>query len=274
MNERLKSNDPPNPTALSLPLIIWFHSNWLLSSSGGLIRASQPLHRSRSPRLVALTLNRMPNKEIELKHAKVFLDLAFGVLIALPLFEILPRSVSGIRTEPSLSSWGSLLLLTAVVVFSAFYWVEVRRFIDEQSRFDRAIGAGGISLPKFLGSLIMVALATTSLQFTDIRRLRAFLITTLLFWFFDLFGNIGLKLRYKQEDVKSIEHKHPKEYEWYMTNIRPWYKGPFYSGINIGFFGSVLVVVYISHDLKIQFMIASLVFGFTLFRQLYLRTKL
>ncbi len=216
----------------------------------------------------------MPNKEIELKHAKVFLDLAFGVLIALPLLEILPRLVSGVRTEPSLSSWGSLILLTAVVVFSAFYWVEVRRFIDEQSRLDRAIGAGGISLPRFFGSLIMVALATTILQFTDIKRLRAFLITNLLFWFFDLLGNIGLKLRYKKEDLKSIKHKHPNEYKWYMANIQRWYKGPFYSGINILFFASLLVVDFTLHNLKLQFVIVLLVFGFTLFRHLYLRTEL
>jgi hypothetical protein len=216
----------------------------------------------------------MPNKGIELKHAKVFLDLAFGVLIALPLLETLPRLVGAVRAEPSLSSWGSLLLLTTVVVFSAFYWVEVRHFIDEQSGFNSAVGADGISLPRFLGCLVMVALATSSLQFTDIKRLRAFLITNLLFWFFDLLGNIGLKVRYKQKDVKSIEHNHPQQYHWYMANIRPWYKGPFYSGINIAFFGLVLAVDYFWHDLRIQFMIASLVCGFTLFRHLYLRTRL
>ena len=125
-----------------------------------------------------------------------------------------------------------------------------------------------------MGSLIMVVLATTLLQFTDLKRLRAFLITNMLFWLFDLFGNIGLKLRYRQEDVKSIELKNPTEYEWFMTNIRPWYKGPFYSGINTAFFASLLVVDFIQHDLKIQFVIASFVFVFTFFRHHYLRTKL
>jgi hypothetical protein len=216
----------------------------------------------------------MPNKEIDLKHAKVFLDLAFGVLITFSLVEILPRLLGDVRAGSSLSSWGSLFLFTAVLVFNAFYWVEVRRFIDDQSRLDTAIGAGGMSLSKFLGSLIMVALATSVLQFTDLRRLRAFLITTLLFWFFDLFGNIGLKLQYKQKKVKSIERTHRKEFDWYKSNIHPWYKGPFYSGINIAFFGSVLLVDYISHDLKTQFIIASSVLGFTLLRHLYLRTKL
>jgi hypothetical protein len=216
----------------------------------------------------------MATKEIELKHAKVFLDLAFGVLIALSLVEILPRLVGDVRAESSLSSWGSLILLTAVLVFTAFYWVEVRRFIDDQSRLDNAIGADGISLSKFLGCLLMVTLATSILQFTDLRRLRAFLITSLLFWFFDLFGNIGLKLRYKPGKVKSIEYTHRKEFDWYKRNISPWYKGPFYSGINIAFFGSVLLIDYISNGLKTQFIIASLVFGFTLLRHLYLRTKL
>ena len=188
--------------------------------------------------------------------------------------EILPRLVGDVRAGSSLSSWGSLILLTAVLVFTAFYWVEVRRLIDDQSRLDKAIGAGGISLSKFLSCLIMVALATSILQFTDIRRLRAFLITTLLFWLFDLFGNIGLKLRYKLGKVKFIERTHPKEFDWYKRNISPWYKGPFYSGINIVFFGSLLLFDYISHGLKTQFIIASLALCFTLPRHLYFRTKL
>jgi hypothetical protein len=41
----------------------------------------------------------MTNKEIELKHATVFLDIAFGVLIGLPLLEILPRLANGVITE-------------------------------------------------------------------------------------------------------------------------------------------------------------------------------
>jgi hypothetical protein len=216
----------------------------------------------------------MPNDEIDLEHAKSFIDVVFGVLIALPLTEVFPQYVSDVITKRCLACGESLLLLTAALVFSTFYWLEVRRFIDEQTKFDRAINAGGLSLGRLLGSLMSVSLAATILKFANIDTLRAFLIANLFFWLIDLFGNIGLKYRYKQKDVKAIEKTHPDEYEWYIKNIQPYGKGPFYSSINMVFFGLILAGDYIWHDLEIyQCIIASLIFVFTLFRHLFLRIK-
>jgi hypothetical protein len=225
----------------------------------------------------------MPYNEVELEYAKAFVDVVFGVLIALPLTEALPELVNKIITQRSSSDADSLLLLVAALVFSTFYWFELRRFIDDQDKFDKAIKAeqnnpgeprkaGGLPLPKLLGSLIMVALVATTLRFANVTTLRAFVIANLLFWLVDLFGNIWLKLQYKPDDLASIQDKHPDEYEWYMTNIQPPRKGPPYSGINIAFFGLALVAAIVCRDHPIY--VSLSIFAFTFVRHLFIRPYL
>lgn len=215
-----------------------------------------------------------PNKEIELEHAKSFVDVVFGVLIALPLAETFPQLVSGTITTPSLSSGSSLLLLSATLVFSTFYWLEVRRFIDEQSKFDKAINAGGLSLGRLLGSLIMVALVGIILKFATVEKLPAFLIANLLFWLSDLLANIGSWLRYIRYNPASIKDTHPGAYEWFIYSFKL-YKGPFYSSISVACYGLMLVADLRSHGSpRSIFLISLAIFVFTLVRHLILRVYL
>jgi hypothetical protein len=217
----------------------------------------------------------MLNDEIELAHAKSFTDVVFGVLIALPLTEVLPRLVADLVTKRSLSSGESLLLLSASLVFSTFYWLEVRRFIDKQNRFHNALGIGGLSFGRLMASLIMAALVAAILKFANIRTLRAFLEANLLFWLIDLFGNIALKRKYKKLNIEAIKTEYEEEHKWYLDNFHKWYKGPFYSGISVVFFSIALGIAYIFRNgVNYQFVIASLIFAFTLIRHLGLRRKL
>jgi hypothetical protein len=216
----------------------------------------------------------MANKQMELEHAKTFVDVLFGVLIALPLTEVLPPSVSNMIVSPSLSSAISILLLAAALSFSTFYWLEVRRFIDEQSKFDQAIrGTSGLSRGRLFGGLIMVALVAAILKFAKGDTFQPFLITNLLFWLADFFGNVGLKRKYQQTSLDSI-NRNSDEYEWYTTHIGS-YKYILYSILNVAFFGLVLVLNYALPAQEVyRFIVASLVFVFTLFRHLFWRAKL
>jgi len=219
----------------------------------------------------------MPNTEIELEYTKSFVDVVFGVLIALPLTEVFPELVRKLITETSLADGESLLLLVATLVFSTFYWFELRRFIDEQDKFDKAIKAeqnkskahkaGGLPVEKLLGSLLMVALVAMILRFANVKTLRAFVLANLLFWLIDLFGNVLLKVQYEPADVEALKSTHPDEYNWYLANIRPRRKGPLYSSINIAFFGLALVVAIICRDHPIY--VSASVFVFTPIRHFY-----
>ena len=216
----------------------------------------------------------MTKKQIELEHAKTFVDVLFGVLIALPLTEEFPQLAINVIASPSLSSGGSLLLLAAALVFSTFYWLEVRRFVDEQSVFDRAYrGSIGLSLGRLFGGLIMVALVAAILKFANVDKFRPFLITNLLFWVADSLGNIGLKLKYRHANVKSI-NEDSDEYKWYAVHIRS-YKYILYSILNVVFFGLVLAGDYIMPDRDdYRFIVTASVFVITLVRHLFWRPKL
>jgi len=118
-----------------------------------------------------------------------------------------------------------------------------------------------------------VALVATILKFANIDTLIAFLIANLLFWLIDLLGNILGKLSYRRLDLESIKHQHPEVYRWVNKEIRQWYKGPFYSCVNLIFFGLALLGALAFGDRKAaQMTVAALVFLFTLVRHLFLRT--
>src|SRR6267154_6589477 len=81
----------------------------------------------------------MAKQILETEHAKVFLDVVFGVVIALPMAQ-LPQLVHALAFGPSHAVlWTPVLLLTSAILFCAFYWLEVRRFIEEQIRFNDAV---------------------------------------------------------------------------------------------------------------------------------------
>lgn len=218
-------------------------------------------------------------KNTELEHAKSLIDVVFGVLIALPLTEVLPPLVNDVIVVPQkISLWVSLFLLISALVFTAFYWVEVRRFINWQIKIDNIIGENlGLSLSRFVGSLIMFGLVAATLKFANDDRFRPFVIANILFWAFDFVGNIEFKKRYRRENIAKLLENLPKnveEYDW-LTGRNQGKRFIKYSIVNMLFFGLILVCSYIFLSVTFfKFVAATLILFLTLYRHLYWRPKI
>jgi hypothetical protein len=78
------------------------------------------------------------DESLDLEHIETLLDTVFGVVIALPLLD-LPDLVRSFTKKPTIAALTSCLLLAGALLFSTFYWLEVRHFIAEQERFDPVV---------------------------------------------------------------------------------------------------------------------------------------
>ena len=193
----------------------------------------------------------MRDESLELEHIETLLDTVFGVVIALPLLD-LPDLVRSFAEKPTAASLTSCLLLTSALLFSTFYWLEVRHFIAEQQRFDGAIQRARkgnfdgvpLSLAAFvLGSLLMMALAAASLKFSRFEYFQAFALANLLFWLSDLFGTFFLKRTYRPfaGAIENVRTDAPHEHGWFIGHI----VSPFfyvYGSANASFFLLLFVV--------------------------------
>lgn len=122
----------------------------------------------------------MAKQILATEHAKVFLDVVFGVVIALPMAQ-LPPLVQGLALAPSHAAlWTPVLLLTSAILFCAFYWLEVRRFIEEQIRFNeavmklhnRSLELINFSLVRLVGSLFAIMLVAAMLKYAELNPLK------------------------------------------------------------------------------------------------------
>jgi hypothetical protein len=162
----------------------------------------------------------MAKQILETEHAKVFLDVVFGVVIALPMAQ-LPQLVQGLALAPSHAAlWTPVLLLTSAILFCAFYWLEVRRFIEEQIRFNeavmklhnRSLELINFSLVRLVGSLFAIMLVAAMLKYAELNLFEAFLISSAIFWLLDFGGNVEGHLLYK---------KHKESYDLMQQNCPP-----------------------------------------------------
>jgi hypothetical protein len=133
-------------------------------------------------------------------------------------------------TDPRPEVACPLLLLLSALIFSAFYWLEVRHFMNAQKNFNEAISDAGralddaVPLPLatfLLGVLLMMTLATGILKFADEGLFRAFVLANLLFWLCDLGGTIILKRSYVrfEKEIRKVMEEHRADHAWFVGHI-------------------------------------------------------
>ena len=219
-------------------------------------------------------------RTLDLDNASVLLDVVFGVVIGLALIELPPVIADAVETR-SYSSSTSALLLSSALVFSAFYWIEVKQFIYRQERFNEAIQDAEaierdevpLDLALFLlGSLIMMTLATGTLVFAAKGAFQAFLIANALFWICDLFGSVGLKASYRhfREAIESERIQRIHDYDWFDGHI---VSGFFYvyGAVNFSFYVLLVLGDLLIGGLLYRLLVAIAVLAFTAFRHLVWR---
>lgn len=221
---------------------------------------------------------------LNLNHTEALLDVVFGVIVAIPLIK-LPMHIHKLLVDLSYNSIVNVLLLLSALVFSAFYWLEVRHFLKEQKRFNDALGfsrgalADGVPVPLamfLLGSLSMMALASGILSFASAGRFKSFLTASVLYWMIDCLGTLSLKKTYKPftAEILSKKKKSRSEYDWFSGHITSNYFYLYGIG-NVVFFASLLHLDEMFNEAMIYRVTASFViFIFTLFRHLCWRSKL
>lgn len=147
----------------------------------------------------------MAKQILETEHAKVFLDVVFGVIIALPM-AVLPILVHSWAIAPAKDSLIPVLLLTSAIAFCAFYWLEVRRFIEEQRTFNDFIknlpgqswDLVNFTITRLVGSLAAIILVAAILKYAELNYFDAFLISSAIFWGLDFLGNVEGQMTYRK----------------------------------------------------------------------------
>lgn len=150
---------------------------------------------------------------IELEHAKSFLDIILGVIITVPLPELVRRAfnLAAVLIRRPLDQTAvyltivPLLLTTSTLILITFYWLEVRQFIDRQIGFNKKLATTedtsgeGVHLgrSRLLGAIILITVLVAILEFARSYEFRLFLLANFLFWIFDLAGNYLLRQSYK-----------------------------------------------------------------------------
>ena len=225
----------------------------------------------------------MPRHVLQLDHAKTFSDVIFGVIIGLPLAGF-PAIVNELIMSPSSLAWTRAILLASAIIFCSFYWLELRRFIDEQKAFNDAIdelepradGIVSFTMTRFAGSLVIVIFAAATLKFAELNFFRAFLVANMLFWLLDLFGNIELNRVYRlhHNSMDKLLNQHPNTYEWFRGHLGTFFFYV-YGLVNVAFFLSLLMMDNLfGRSARYRVIAATAVLAATLFRHLLWRARI
>jgi hypothetical protein len=224
----------------------------------------------------------MQRQILQRDHAKTFSDVVFGVIIGLPMAGF-PSVVHELITAPSLSSLTRVVLLASALIFSSFYWLELRRFIDEQKNFNDAINSAregievvSFTMARFAGSLIIVVFAAAILKFAELNLFRSFLIANMLFWTLDFFGNIELKRVYRvhRSYINVVLKDDLDRYSWFNGHLGTSFFY-LYASVNAILFFILFVLDHVLNGSERYRLGASLiVFALTLFRHLVWRTRI
>lgn len=227
----------------------------------------------------------MQTESLDKQHTETLLDVVFGVVIAIALTD-LPRLVVGVYESRDPEAVTSVVLLVSSLIFCAFYWVEVRHFIDQQHAFDKAIECGrgeefdaGVPVPLasfLLGTLLMMTLASAILTFSRQESFKGFLLASALFWTADLGGALLLRRSYRpfRTRIEGIRKQAAEEHGWFLGHIDSRFF-VLYGLLNVGFF---LLLWLLSRSVgtvpEVQLLLAVLVLALTLFRHLAWRSKI
>ena len=253
----------------------------------------------------------MTRKALDFDQVKIFLEVVFGVVIALPLLNIPDLLINVANAYHQLGGYSSireiwisellipvtsLILLSSALIFSSFYWLELIEFIGYQQKFNLAMDAYNkcsttttkvelvyITEWFFLGGLLMTALMATTLIFADIAKItqidafRQFLQANLLFWAINFVGNKILKKTYYPYSnlIKIINISCNASYQ----ELLDWFDGHIWSPYFL-FYGAlsfllILIALILDYVLKrpwgYRLIIAVLYLIYTLVGHLFLR---
>lgn len=221
-------------------------------------------------------------ESVELHHIETLLDVVFGVIIALPLLE-LPKMVGAFFHGFATKSAVAPLLLVAALIFTVFYWLEVRHFIAEQGKFNQAIShkpedpGEGVPLSRatfVLGGLFMMMLGAAALVFAQDGRVRPFLVANLAFWFCDLAGTFLLNRTYVpfKNAIARVKRDKWLAHRWFWGHISSKFFY-FYGAGNAAVFAVALAGDYLTHAaISYRLVIALILVLFTLVRHLFWRS--
>lgn len=235
----------------------------------------------------------MSKQILEVENAKVFLDVVFGVVLGLPI-AIYPKLVHDFVLNPSLPLLTGVVLLSAALTFCAFYWLEVRRFIEEQNDFNAALrelgegpASGGdgknsevvtFTAERFVGSLGAIIFAAAALKYAELNLFRSFLVVNIGFWALDFLGNVEGNKIYKahKSDFDKIRRRYPKypnQYSSYVGRFGTfffWWDGI----VTVLLFAALLALDYKFSAAEKYRVAASVgIFIMTIFRHLFWRTR-
>jgi hypothetical protein len=279
-----------------LPLYFFVVAWASRSSPFGLLLCEYMSNRSRfrlwlfSPTKIQRRLeNESMNDEVlELEHAKTFMDVILGVVIAFPL-STLPILLNDLITTPDAIRAVNLLLSTSGLILIAFYWVEANNFIAIQKKFDTVIGVI-VPLPLltfFLGGLLAIAFASAILIFAKIDTFRQYLIANVLFWVADIIasyelkriygayhGNVEGEIQLEKSKVAGALFTPSKEIYWFAGHIQSQFFY-LYGAVNAALFLLILAGDYLyKNSIDYRFIAAIAVLLSTLFRHLFWRSKI
>lgn len=226
----------------------------------------------------------MPKQTLEFQHAKMFLDIVFGVIIGIAIAGF-PKLIHDVALAPSSTSLTSLLLVSSALSFCAFYWLEVRVFLSEEMDFNEAVrkvcGKGAepvpLTLERYVGSLIIIVIVAAMVRFAEFNFFRSFLIANILFWTIDFFGNVEGNKLYKshKEAFQRVRDERPDEHREFIGRFgsRPWVL--WLDGLATIFVFSVIFVVdYLVHrSWRYRAFAAGVILVLTLSRHFVWRTR-
>ena len=223
-------------------------------------------------------------ESLELNHAETLLDVVFGVVIGLALIE-LPSLILIAAEQITATNLIAPILLVSALLFSAFYWLEVRHFLHAQSSFNKALkeeerlrdDAVPLPLALFLiGSLAMMTLATAMLVYAVAGNFSAFVIAAFLFWVCDFAGTLSLKQAYRpyKKAIEEIQKDHEVDHRWFIGHIVSRFF-IFYGALNAAIFALLIVFDLITqHSESFRLSAAVAILIVTIFRHLAWRSRI
>lgn len=224
----------------------------------------------------------MSKQTLEFQHAKVFLDIVFGVIIGIAMSGF-PVLIHNVALAPSSESMTRILLVTSALSFCAFYWLEVRVFLSEEVAFNRAVreicgehaNLVPLTLERYVGSLIIIVIVAAMVRFAESNFFRSFLIANILFWAIDFLGNVeGNKLYKLHRSVfDAVREKRPDEHRPFIGRFGTLFF--WWDGLATILVLTVLFVLdYLAHgSWRYRGLASAVILVLTLFRHIVWRTR-
>ena len=215
---------------------------------------------------------------LNLDNSKTLLDVVFGIVIALPLSR-LPEEVLRYYNTKSPDVLIIILLMVSTIVFCAFYWDEVRYFLNNKMSLSEKIERDGIGTTKnntpievFLLGLVMIAFAAGILYYAEHNHFRAFLWANLAYWVADFIG--ALFIRHSLKPQANKQHQNEEVNSWIEERTESWFI-PCYCLLNALVFLTIIILnELLNSAINYRIVVAAFIMIYTLFRHILWRKHL